>query len=52
MTAAERPVFLIALRAEPRVDAIRALRGLLKTALRKYGLRCVSCVELDEETQP
>jgi hypothetical protein len=37
-----RPVFVIALRPEPRVDGIRALRGALKTLKRRFGLRCVN----------
>jgi hypothetical protein len=41
--------FLVRLRAEHEVDPIRALRLLLKTALRKFGLRCIDCVELHEE---
>jgi hypothetical protein len=34
--------FVLRLRAEPGVDAIRALRALLKVALRRHGLRCTS----------
>jgi hypothetical protein len=45
----KRPVFVVALRAEPHVaDPIKALRALLKTALRRFKLRCVSV----EEKQP
>ena len=36
------PVFLVRLRALPGVDAVRALRVVLKTLLRKYGLKCLS----------
>ena len=39
---ADRPVFVIKLRPEPGVDAVRALRALLKSSLRHFGLRCVS----------
>jgi hypothetical protein len=39
---AERPVYRLLVQAEPRVDEVRALRSLLKTMLRGYGLRCVS----------
>lgn len=42
LEAAERPVFKLLVRAEPRVDEIRALRWLLKTMLRGYGIRCLS----------
>jgi hypothetical protein len=38
----QRPVFVLQLRPEPRVDAIRALRQALKTLLRRHGLRCLS----------
>jgi hypothetical protein len=42
-----RPVFVLRLRAEPGVaNPVLALRALLKTALRRFGLRCVSCVEV------
>jgi hypothetical protein len=35
-----RPIFMLALRPEPRVDGIRALRGALKVLGRRFGLRC------------
>jgi hypothetical protein len=38
---AERPAFTIVLRPEPGVDGTRALRRLLRYALRVCGLRCV-----------
>src|SRR5262245_52344534 len=38
-TVDDRPVFLITLRAEPGIDGARALKGLLKFGLRKFGLR-------------
>jgi hypothetical protein len=41
-----RPIFVV--RAEPGVDAIRALRAWLKIGLRMFGLRCV---EVREEPQ-
>jgi hypothetical protein len=37
-----RPIFVVRLRAEPDVNPIRALRAFLKTALRRFGLRCMS----------
>ena len=43
-----RPVYRILLRAEPGVDAERALRALLKTALRRFGLRCLSVEEVPQ----
>ena len=46
MTARQsRPIFVIALRPEPRVDGIRALRAGLKPLKRRYGLRCVTIRE-------
>jgi hypothetical protein len=42
---ADRPVFVLRLHPEPGADAIRGLRGLLKVALRRFQLRCVSCDE-------
>jgi hypothetical protein len=38
--------FTLTLRVLPGVDGTRALRALLKTALRKFGLRCVSAEEI------
>jgi hypothetical protein len=46
--ASERPLYRLTLRPERGVDAERALRRLLKIALRTLGLRCVSI----EEVQP
>ena len=44
-----RPVFVITLRAEKHIiDPIRAMRQLLKIALRRFGLRCISV----EKVQP
>lgn len=43
------PVFVLRLRATPDCpDAIRCLRQLLKIALRRFGLRCISI----EQVQP
>jgi len=44
-----RPTYALKLRAEPGVDAIHALRAVLKTMLRRYGLRCLSAYEINEE---
>jgi hypothetical protein len=41
----DRPVFILKLRPEPHVDPIKALRGFLKDALRRWGLRCTSAIE-------
>jgi hypothetical protein len=44
-----RPVFVLALRAAPNRNAIRELRTLLKTALRRHGFRCVHSSEVRAE---
>ena len=49
--ASDRPTFLLTFRPEPGVDnPIRALRALLKMALRRHGLRCVSADAYAETT--
>ena len=45
MTQAFGGIFTIMLRAEPGINAVRALRALLKSALRAHGLRALSCIE-------
>jgi len=42
LAAASREIFILRLRPEPRVHGVRSLRALLKVALRRFGLRCVS----------
>jgi hypothetical protein len=42
MKADQQPVFVVALRAQANVDGYRAMRALLKSALRKHGLRCIA----------
>jgi hypothetical protein len=45
-----RPTFTLVLRPEPDVaDPVRALRALLKFALRRHGLRCTSAREEKEQ---
>jgi hypothetical protein len=41
-------VFRIELVARPGVDGIRALRALLKIALRTFQLRCIEAREIKE----
>jgi hypothetical protein len=41
VSAADRPVWKLSVRAEPGVHDIRALRALLKRLLRTFGFRCV-----------
>ena len=44
-----RPVFVITLRAEKHItDPIRAMRQLLKIALRRVGLRCISVEQVSQ----
>jgi hypothetical protein len=38
----DRPIYVIRVRARPGVDAIAALRQVLRRLLRSYGLVCVS----------
>jgi hypothetical protein len=46
VTTANRPTFAIVLRPEPYcLDPIRALRAVLKRALRDHGLRCIGVAE-------
>ena len=40
-------VFRIELVARPGVDAVRALKSLLKVALRTFHLRCVEAREIE-----
>jgi hypothetical protein len=48
MSATTTRVFVLTLVAAPGSDAIRSLRSLLKIALRRFGLRCLSIEELAE----
>jgi hypothetical protein len=41
----ERPIFEVRFRPEPEIDGPRALKSLMKFALRKYGLRVVTARE-------
>jgi len=40
-----RPTYLVRLRPNPRIDAIRALRAALKVLLRRFGLRAIEVRE-------
>jgi hypothetical protein len=44
-----RPIFVVQVRAEPGVDAVRALRGWLKRGLRDFGLKCVGITPREME---
>jgi hypothetical protein len=49
MSARPQPrAFLLRLEAKRGVDPIRALRALLKLALRRFGLRCTGVEEIAE----
>ena len=48
MNRADRPTYVLRLRPEPGVDAVRALRGALKVLLRRFGLRCVEVRKVPE----
>jgi len=50
-SAKERSVYVLELRPEPGVDAVKALRAVLKVALRRFGMRCISARENIEEQQ-
>jgi hypothetical protein len=50
-TTEERLTFVVKLRAEPGVNPILALRALLKSASRRFGLRCISAREDDNNAR-
>jgi len=43
--------FSVTFVAEPGVDGIKAFRALLKSALRRFGLRAIDVRELTDEPQ-
>jgi hypothetical protein len=43
-----RPIYVVRLRPQPRVDAIRALKAALKLLGRRFGLKAI---EIREETK-
>jgi hypothetical protein len=45
MKADQQPVFVVAFRPQANVDGFRALRALLKLALRRFGLRVIEIRE-------
>ena len=44
-----RPTFIVALRPEPNVDGVRALRFALKVLKRRFGLQALSVFEKPKE---
>jgi hypothetical protein len=51
VTRSNQQVFVIRLRAGPKVDPIKALRAALKVLLRRFGLRAISVREEMPEGQ-
>ena len=51
-SASERPTFLLRLRPEEGIDPIRALRRVLKFALRACGMRATVVVEERNAPRP
>jgi len=47
-----RAAFSVLFVAIPGVDGIKAIRALLKTALRRFGLRAIDVREIHEPPQP
>jgi hypothetical protein len=48
--ARDRQTFVVVLRPEPHVDPVKALRALLKVALRRFGLRAITIdARIEEE---
>ena len=45
----KQATYLLTVRAEPGVDAVRSLRTLLKAMLRTYGLRCMEIQEVKQQ---
>ena len=45
------PTFHVTFVAQPGVDGLKAFRALLKSALRRFGLRAIDVRELTDETQ-
>lgn len=44
----DRPRYQLTLTPLPGVDAIRALRWILKSVLRRHGMRCISIEEVKD----
>jgi hypothetical protein len=51
-TRDQRQSFILTVRAEPGIDAIKSLRRTLKTMLRRDGLRCVDIREPTKTPEP
>jgi hypothetical protein len=47
----DRPRFVLVLEGEPGQHTLHALRALLKTLLRRLGLRCVAVRQVKKETE-
>jgi len=51
MVTTERPRYVLVLQPEPGVDAIRALRWILKRSLRQFGMKCVDIREAERASR-
>ena len=45
----DRPIFVLRLRALPGVDPIKALRFVLKSLLRRYGMQAIEVREEEKQ---
>ena len=46
----DRPVFVLRLQTQKNVNAVRALRHVLKKLLRTHGMKCLSVEESPADT--
>jgi hypothetical protein len=46
-----RPTFVLRLQAKPGTDGVRNLRLLLKSALRRFHLRCLDAHQIEERRE-
>jgi hypothetical protein len=47
----DRPIFVLRLRPAKGVDPIHALRHVLKTLLRQYGMKCLSAEQIETKEE-
>jgi len=52
MVTTERTKYVLVLRPEPGVNAIRSLRMALKALLRRYGLRVTDIAAIEDPSTP
>jgi hypothetical protein len=46
--ADQQPTYVVRLQAQPGIDAVKALRWILKISLRPFGLKCVGIAKEPE----